>query len=95
MNRKLVLFAQQLEGYLPHFPSCHKYTLTQGIRQAYLDVYNLTTEAQKRPAHLLIPPAHGLAERGTARRACAASIVFPERNKTPRSLEWTEYLKRW
>jgi hypothetical protein len=48
MNRKLVLFAQQLEGYLAHFPSCHKYALTQGIRQAYLDVYNLVTEAQKR-----------------------------------------------
>lgn len=48
MNRKLVLFAQQLEGYLAHFPSCHKYTLTQSIRQAFLDVYNLVTEAQKR-----------------------------------------------
>lgn len=48
LHRKLVLFAAQLEGYLAHFPGCHKYTLTQGIRQAYLDVYNLTTEAQKR-----------------------------------------------
>lgn len=48
LNRKLVLFATQLELYLQHFPNCHKYTLTQGIRQAYLDVYNLTTEAQKR-----------------------------------------------
>ncbi|ODT38037.1 MAG: hypothetical protein ABS55_01725 [Lautropia sp. SCN 70-15] len=48
LHRKLVLFAVQLEGYLAHFPNCHKYTLTQGIRQAYLDVYNLTTEAQKR-----------------------------------------------
>lgn len=48
LHRKLVLFAAQLEGYLAHFPNCHKYTLTQGIRQAYLDVYNLTTEAQKR-----------------------------------------------
>lgn len=48
LHRKLVLFAAQLEGYLAHFPNCHKYTLTQGIRQAFLDVYNLTTEAQKR-----------------------------------------------
>lgn len=48
MNRKLVLFAQQLEGCLAHFPACHKYALTQGIRQAFLDVYNLVTEAQKR-----------------------------------------------
>jgi len=48
LHRKLVLFAVQLEGYLAHFPNCHKFTLTQGIRQAYLDVYNLTTEAQKR-----------------------------------------------
>ena len=48
IHRKLILFAVQLEGYLAHFPNCHKYTLTQGIRQAYLDVYNITTEAQKR-----------------------------------------------
>jgi len=48
LHRKLVLFAVQLEGYLAHFPNCHKYTITQGIRQAFLDVYNLTTEAQKR-----------------------------------------------
>lgn len=48
LHRKLVLFAVQLEGYLAHFPNCHKYTLTQSIRQAYLDVYNLVTEAQKR-----------------------------------------------
>jgi hypothetical protein len=48
MHRKLVLFATQLEGYLAHFPNCHKYTLTQGIRQAFLDVYNLVTECQKR-----------------------------------------------
>ena len=48
IHRKLILFAAQLEGYLAHFPNCHKYTLTQCIRQAYLDVYNLTTEAQKR-----------------------------------------------
>ena len=48
LHRKLVLFAVQLEGYLSHFPHCHKYTLTQGIRQAYLDVYNLVTECQKR-----------------------------------------------
>lgn len=48
LHRKLVLFAVQLEGYLAHFPNCHKYTLTQGIRQAYVDVYNLVTEAQKR-----------------------------------------------
>ena len=34
LHRKLVLFAVQLEGYLAHFPNCHKYTLTQGIRQA-------------------------------------------------------------
>ena len=48
LHRKLVLFAVQLEGYLAHFPNCHKYTLTQGIRAAFLDVYNLVTEAQKR-----------------------------------------------
>lgn len=48
MHRKLVLFAAQLEGYLAHFPNCHKYTLTQGIRQAFLDVYNLVIECQKR-----------------------------------------------
>ena len=48
MHRKLVLFAAQLEGYLAHFPNCHKYTLTQGIRQAFLDVYNMVTECQKR-----------------------------------------------
>lgn len=48
LHRKLVLFALQLEIYLAHFPNAHKYTLTQQIRLAYLDVYNLTTEAQKR-----------------------------------------------
>ena len=48
LHRKLILFAVQLEGYLAHFPNHQKYTLTQGIRQAYLDVYNLVTEAQKR-----------------------------------------------
>ena len=48
LHRKLILFAVQLEGYLAHFPNCHKYTLTQGIRQAFVDVYNLVTEAQKR-----------------------------------------------
>lgn len=42
LHRKLVLFAVQLEGYLAHFPNCHKYTLTQGIRQAFVDVYNLS-----------------------------------------------------
>lgn len=29
LHRKLVLFGVQLEGYLAHFPNCHKYTLTQ------------------------------------------------------------------
>jgi|SRR6185369_6033341 len=48
LHRKLVLFAVQLEGYLAHFPNCHKYSLTQAIRQAFVDVYNLVTEAQKR-----------------------------------------------
>ena len=48
LHRKLVMFAVQLEGYLRHFPNCHKYGLTHQIRQAFLDVYNLTTEAQKR-----------------------------------------------
>ena len=48
LHRKLILFAAQLEGYLAHFPNHHKYVLTQGIRQAYLDIYNLVTEAQKR-----------------------------------------------
>jgi hypothetical protein len=31
LQRKLVLFASQLEGYLRHFPNCHKYTLTQSM----------------------------------------------------------------
>jgi hypothetical protein len=48
LHRKLVLFAKQLELYLAHFPNAHKYTLTLQIRQAYLDVFNLVTEAQKR-----------------------------------------------
>lgn len=34
MHRKLVLFAVQLEGYLAHFPNCHKHALTQAIRLA-------------------------------------------------------------
>jgi hypothetical protein len=33
LNRRLVLFASQLETYIAHFPSCHKYALTQTIRQ--------------------------------------------------------------
>ena len=33
MHRKLVLFAAQLEGYLAHFPNCHKYTLNPPERQ--------------------------------------------------------------
>ena len=37
LNRRLVLFAGQLETYIAHFPSCHKYALTQTIRQT-LDV---------------------------------------------------------
>ncbi len=28
LHRKLVLFAVQLEGYLVHFPNCHKYLPT-------------------------------------------------------------------
>lgn len=48
LHRKLVLFGVQLEGYLLHFPHCHKYTITQAIRQAFIDVYNLVTECQKR-----------------------------------------------
>jgi hypothetical protein len=48
LHRKLVLFATQLELYLAHFPNCHKYALTQAIRQAFIDVFNLVTEAQKR-----------------------------------------------
>lgn len=48
LHRKLILFAVQLELYLAHFPNHHKYALTQQIRAAYVDVYNLTTEAQKR-----------------------------------------------
>ena len=48
LHRKLVLFGVQLETYLAHFPACHRYTLTLQIRQAYLDVYNLVTEARKR-----------------------------------------------
>ena len=48
LHRKLVLFAVQLEGYLAHFPNCHKYSLTQAIRVAFVDIYNLVTEAQKR-----------------------------------------------
>ena len=48
LNRRMVLFAKQLETYLAHFPSAHKYTLTQSIRQAFLDVFCLCVEAQKR-----------------------------------------------
>jgi hypothetical protein len=48
LHRKLVLFGAQLELYLAHFPSHHKYVMAQQLRQAYLDVYNLVTEAQKR-----------------------------------------------
>ena len=48
LHRKLVLFGTQLELYLAHFPSHHKYVMAQQLRQAYVDVYNLVTEAQKR-----------------------------------------------
>lgn len=48
LNRRLVLFAKQLETYLAHFPNCHKYALTQSIRLSFVDVYCLTVEAQKR-----------------------------------------------
>lgn len=48
LNRRLVLFASQLETYIAHFPNCHKYTLTQTIRQTFIDTYCLTVEAQKR-----------------------------------------------
>ena len=48
LHRKLVLLAQQLELYLAHFPNCHKHALSQQIRLAFLEVYNLVTEAQKR-----------------------------------------------
>lgn len=48
LHRKLVLFASQLETYLAHFPNCHKFALTQQIRLAFIDVFNLVTEAQKR-----------------------------------------------
>ena len=48
LNRRLVLFGRQLETYLAHFPNCHKYSLTQTIRQAFVDVYCLVVEAQKR-----------------------------------------------
>lgn len=48
LHRKLVLFGAQLELYLAHFPSHHKYVLAQELRRAYVDVYNLVTEAQKR-----------------------------------------------
>lgn len=48
LHRKMILFAKQLELYLAHFPNCHKYTLTREIRQAYVDVYNLITEVNKR-----------------------------------------------
>ncbi len=48
LHRKLVLFGRQLEIYLAHFPNCHRFALAQQIRLAYLDVYNLVTEAQKR-----------------------------------------------
>jgi len=48
LHRKLVLFGAQLELYLAHFPSHHKFVMAQQLRQAYVDVYNLVTEAQKR-----------------------------------------------
>lgn len=56
LHRKLVLFAVQLEGYLVHFPNCHKYTLTQGIRQAFVDVYNLVTESSAVPTSSAFAP---------------------------------------
>lgn len=48
LNRRLVLFGAQLEVYLAHFPNCHKYALSQAMRQAFVDVYCLVVEAQKR-----------------------------------------------
>ena len=45
MHRKLVLFAAQLEGYLAHFPNCHKYTLTPARRGV---------APGSRPAHQLV-----------------------------------------
>lgn len=47
-TEKMVKFARQLELYLAHFPSCHKYTLTQQIRQSFIDVYCYAVEAQNR-----------------------------------------------
>ena len=81
MHRKLVLFAVQLEGYLAHFPNCHKYTLTQAIRQAFVDVYNLVTEAQKRYhkktalTQLDVRPRLISALRADARRGRLTSMV--------------------
>lgn len=48
LHRKLVLFAAALEERLQHFPSCHKYALTQEMRRAFVDVYGLVAEGQKR-----------------------------------------------
>lgn len=48
LQRKLVLLGAQLGGYLRHFPSCHKFALTNSIRVAFVDVYNLVVEVQKR-----------------------------------------------
>lgn len=48
LHRKLVLFGAALETRLQHFPSCHKYALTQELRRGFADVYCLVVEAQKR-----------------------------------------------
>lgn len=47
LHRKLVLFTVALERQLAHFPSCHKYAISQRLRDRNLDVYECVVEAQK------------------------------------------------
>lgn len=59
LHRKLVLFCAQLEGYLRHFPNCHKYALTQSIRVALKGRANYVcggskTALPKCPGHPLV-----------------------------------------
>ena len=83
LHRKLVLFAAQLEGYLAHFPACHKYTLTQGIRQAFLDVYNLVTDGRFNQRRDSLNPAfakrfcHQLVGNTRSRRPVLCRKSFP------------------
>lgn len=79
LHRKLVLFAVQLEGYLAHFPNCHRYALTQQIRVAFVDVYNLITAIRADARHGRMDAL--VSRLGCARRTCSLSppVDLPER----------------